>query len=292
MSSHRVRVLFFVVWSFLLFELFGCFSFFCCLVGGVFFFFFGLFGRGPRPRPNSKKNNTPPPKQEKITRPRQNSKKNTPPPLPGVFFLAVWAGGCVCFLLFGPGSVFFFFAVWAGDVFFCFSSSSSVWAGGVFFLLFEPGGVFFFAVWAEACVCVCVCVFFFYCLGRGRVFFAVWAGDGSSLTYRSAWLIFKRPNNKKDQTERKKKRVPPPTEDEVEAHRENMHPSLERKSFKTLLCQHRATSSEDAREWHGRRIKHGRGGRSARPLQAKGGTQEMRKLSLTGQDCARKPGKH
>ena len=48
-------------------------------------------------------------------------------------------------------------------------------------------------------------MFFFCCLGRGRVFFfAVWAGDGSSLTYRSAWLVFKRPNNKKDQTAKKK----------------------------------------------------------------------------------------
>ena len=34
---------------------------------------------------------------------------------------------------------------------------------------------------------------------RGACFlFAVWAGDGSSLTYRSAWLVFKGPNNKKN----------------------------------------------------------------------------------------------
>ena len=59
----------------------------------------------------------------------------------------------------------------------------------MFFLLFGPG----------ACDCFC-------CLGGGRVFFCCLggAGDGSSLTYRSAWLVFKRPNNKKDQTAKKK----------------------------------------------------------------------------------------
>ena len=59
----------------------------------------------------------------------------------------------------------------------------AVWAGGVFLFIF-------FDVWAGACC----------------FFFAVWAGDRSSLTYRSAWLVFKRPNNKKDQTAKKKKR--------------------------------------------------------------------------------------
>ena len=63
-----------------------------------------------------------------------------------------------------------------------------VWAFRVFFFCCLGGGrVLFFAVWAG--------VFFF---------FAVWAGDESSLTYRSAWLVFKRPNNKEDQTEKKK----------------------------------------------------------------------------------------
>ena len=159
---------------------------FCCLgFSGVIFFavwagacFFLLFGRGPRPRPNSKKNHAP----------AQTAKKNTPPHLPIIFFFAVWAGGCV-----------FFFAVWAGDVFFFFA----VWAGGVFFfLLFGRGRVLFFAVWTGTCS-------FFCCVGRGRVyFFAVWAGDGSSLTYPSAWLVFKRPNNKRDRTAKKKTRVP------------------------------------------------------------------------------------
>ena len=84
-----------LVWSFLLFGLFGC-CFFCCLGGVVFFL---LFGRG------------------------------------ACFFFAVWTGGVFFFLLFGRGAcsffcclgggVFFFllfgpgacffFAVWAGD---------------------------------------------------------------------------------------------------------------------------------------------------------------------------------
>ena len=49
-------------------------------------------------------------------------------------------------------------------------------------------------------------VFFFCCLGGGRVFvfFAVWARDGSSLTCRSAWLVFRGPNNENDQTAKHK----------------------------------------------------------------------------------------
>ena len=58
----------------------------------------------------------------------------------------------------------------------------AVFAGGVFlFLLFGPGACFFFAVWA---------------------------GGGSSLTYPSAWLVFKRPNNKRDRTAKKKHGFP------------------------------------------------------------------------------------
>ena len=76
----------------------------------------------------------------------------------------------------------FFFAVWPGWCFFF-----AVWAGGVFFfLLFGRGRVLFFADWAG-----------------GVFFFAVWAGDGSSHTYPSAWLVFKRPNNKRDRTAKK-----------------------------------------------------------------------------------------
>ena len=52
-------------------------------------------------------------------------------------------------------------------------------------------------------------MFFFFLFGPGaRFLFAVWAGDGSSLTYRSAWLLFKRPNNQKDQTAKKKHGFP------------------------------------------------------------------------------------
>ena len=104
-----------------------------------------------------------------------------------VLFFGVWAGGVFFFCCLGGGRVFVF-AVWAGGIFFF-----AVWAGERVFLLFGRRRVFVFAVWAGG-------VFFFV---------AVWAGDGSSLTYRSAWLVFKRPNNKKDQTAKtKKKRVP------------------------------------------------------------------------------------
>ena len=78
----------------------------------------------------------------------------------------------------------------------------AVWAGGVFFLLFGPEGVFFFLLFGRRRV-------FFLLFGPGACFFfAVWAGEGSSLTYRSAWLVFKRPNNKKDQTAKKKHGFP------------------------------------------------------------------------------------
>ena len=80
-----------------------------------------------------------------------------------------------------------------GRVFFCFA----VWAGGVFLFCRLGGGVFFFC-------CLSGGVFFFLLFGPGTCFFfAVWAGDGSSLTYPSAWLVFKRPNNKRDRTAKK-----------------------------------------------------------------------------------------
>ena len=95
----------------------------------------------------------------------------------GFIFFAVWAGGMFFFLLFGRGACSFFCCLGGGVFFFC------CLGGGVFFfLLFGPG----------ACL-----------------LFAVWAGDGSSLTYPSAWLVFKRPNNKRDRTAKKRKtRVP------------------------------------------------------------------------------------
>ena len=119
-----------------------------------------------------------PPKQQKKTRPRPNSKKiNTPPPLPSVFVFHCLGGWVCCFFCcLGGGRVVFFAA----------------WAGGVLFL--------FFCVFGRG-------VFMFCCLVGGVLFcFAVGAGDGSSLTYRSAWLVFKRPNNKKDQTAKQNKK--------------------------------------------------------------------------------------
>ena len=172
-------VYFFVVWSFLLFGLFGCFcvavwsgacSFFCCL------------GGGPGPAQTAKK----------ITHPRPNSKKKTRPRP----FRACLSGrgGCVCFLLFGPGSVFFFLLFGRGACSFC----CCLGGGRVFFCLGRGACSFF--------CCLGGGVFFFFAVWAGvGFFFAVWAGDGSSLTYRSAWLVFERPNNKKDQTAKKKK---------------------------------------------------------------------------------------
>ena len=139
-------VYFFVVWSFLLFGLFGC-HFFCCLGGGVFFFC--CLGGGPGPRPNSKK---------KHAR-AQTEKKTRPRPFRACFFLLFGRVGVFIFLLFGRGACFFllfgrggggvlFFAVWAGAC-----SFFAVWAGACFFLLFGPGACFFFC-----------------CLGGGREF--------------------------------------------------------------------------------------------------------------------------
>ena len=157
---------------FLLSGLFGCFGFsvVCCL-GGCLFYFCCL-GGGGGPAQTAKK--------KKKKRPCPNSKEiNTPPTLPSVFVLLFGRVGVFIFLLFGRVACFL-----------------AVWAECVFLLLFGRGRVHFFAVWAKAC--------FFCCLGGVHVFFAVWAGDGSSLTYRSAGLVFKGPNNKKKQNKKKK----------------------------------------------------------------------------------------
>ena len=123
-----------------------------------------------------------PPKQQKNkqTRPRPNSKKHAPAPSERFF------------LLFGRVGVFIF-AVWTvGVIFFC------CLGGCVSFLLFGRVRVLFLLFGRGACL-------FFCCLAGWRFcfFFAVWAEDRSSLTYRSAWLFFKRPSNKKDQTTKK-----------------------------------------------------------------------------------------
>ena len=113
------------------------------------------------------------------------------------------------------------FAVWAGRFFFFFLA---VWAGAAFSFAVRAGGVFLFFLFLFFLFGLGVCCFFFCCLGGVRgcrggwsfffffffFFFSVWAGDGSSLTYRSAWLVFKRPNNKKDQTAKKKKNTGSP----------------------------------------------------------------------------------
>ena len=139
----------------------------------------------------------PPSKKKDTTPPKQQKNKRAPAPSERVFF-AVWAGGRVHFFAVWAGGVLFFCCLGRGRAF-CFAFCAgaciffAVWAGGVFFLLFVRGRDFFFC-----------------CLGGGRAFFANWARNGSSLTFRSAWLVFKRPNNKKDQTakNKKKKRLP------------------------------------------------------------------------------------
>ena len=181
---------------------------FCCLgFSGVFCL---LFGRGRVLFCAVWAGAQAPPKQQKkITRPRPNSKKkHTPVPSRRFFFcclggwvclvVAVWAGG-VFFLLFGRGACSFFCCLGGGRVFFCCLGRGRVFLfcclgrGACSFFCCLGGGVFFFLLFGP----------------RACFFFAVWAGDGSSLTYRSAWLVFKRPNNKKDQTTKKITRVPP-----------------------------------------------------------------------------------
>ena len=142
-------------------------------------FHFLLFGPGRGPRPNSKK-------------------KHAPAPSERAFFLLFKQVGVFIVLLFGRGACCFFCCLGGNRVllllfgrvrvFFAVSAGGVGGGGAWFFLvLFGRVGVFF--------------VFFV---------FAVWAGVGSSLTYRSAWLVFKRPSNKKDQTAKKKKTVVPP----------------------------------------------------------------------------------
>ena len=160
---------FFVVWSFLLFGLYGC-VFFAVWAGACFFFAVWAGAQAP------------PKQQTKKHAPAQTAKKTRHRPFRACFFFAVWAGGCV-----------YFFAVWAGGVLFF-----AVWAGGrVLFFCCLGGGVFFFLLFGRGRL--------FLLFGPGACcFFAVWAGDGSSLTYPSAWLVFKPPNNKRDRTAKKK----------------------------------------------------------------------------------------
>ena len=94
-------VCFFVVWSFLLFGLFGCY-FSCCLGGGVFFFC--CLGGGPGPAQAAKNKTRPRPDSKK-------KKKHAPRPFrPCFFFFCLLFGrvGVFICLLFGPGACFFF----------------------------------------------------------------------------------------------------------------------------------------------------------------------------------------
>ena len=145
--------------------------------------FFLLFGRGPRPRPNSKKKkNTTPPKQQK------NKKKHAPGPSERVFFcLGGWVRS-------------FVFAVWAWVVLFFFA----VWAGGVFFFCCLGGGVFFFC-------CLGGGVFFFLLFGPGACFFFCCLGGGREFTHLPVCLarLLSDPTTK-DTKQQKKTRVPIP----------------------------------------------------------------------------------
>ena len=84
----------------------------------------------------------------------------------------------------------------------------------------------------------------------------------------------------------------PPTEDVVKAHGDQVHPSFEHEALKTLLCQPGATSLEDAWVRHRKRVKYGRGGTRARPLQVESRTQKSRKLGLASGNSSRETGKH
>ena len=108
------------------------------------------------------------------------------------FFLLFGRVGVFIFLLSGPGACFFCcLGRWRGFFFFC------CLGGDVVFLLFGRWACFIF------CCLGAVCGFF--AVWAGDVFFfAVRAGNGSSFTFRSAWLVFKRPDDKKDQTAKKK----------------------------------------------------------------------------------------
>ena len=127
MTPDGKSVYVFVVWSFLLFGLFGCFFF---AVWSVACSFFCCLGGGPGPAQTAKK----------TTRPRPNSKKKKAPASSGrVFFCCL--GGWVClFFAVWAGERVLFFAVWAGGRVLFFA----VWAEACFFLLFGPGACVFF----------------------------------------------------------------------------------------------------------------------------------------------------
>ena len=165
-------VYFVVVWSFLLFGPFGCFFLLFGWGRVIFFAVWAGPGSKKRTRPpaqTAKKKNTPPAQTaKKKHNPRPNSKKRTRPPPKQQKKNTLPGPNSKKKQTHPPAQT-------------AKKKHARKGRGRVFFLLFGPGACFFFAVWA---------------------------GDGSSLTYRSAWLVFKRPNNKNDQTAKKKTRVP------------------------------------------------------------------------------------
>ena len=82
----------------------------------------------------------------------------------------------------------------------------------------------------------------------------------------------------------------PSAEDVVQTHGYYMDAPLDHEALASLLCQLRATPSEDVRKWHRERKERGGGGRQAAPLQAKSGSQKMRELGVAAQDAARQTG--
>ena len=119
------------------------------------------------------------------------------------------------FLLSGPFcclgfSGVIFFAVWAGacSFFCCLGGGPSPAQTGKKMTRPHPNSKKKRTRPLRACFFVCCLVrwgcSFFCCLGGGRGFFFYCLGGGREFTtYRSAWLVFKRPNNKKDQTAKK-----------------------------------------------------------------------------------------
>ena len=158
--------------------------------------FFGCLGRGAGPAQTATQK-----KEEEEEQHRPNIKKSTRPrPFRACFFF--------CCLVFGSVGVLIFCCLDGGRDFFL------LFGRVPFFLLFGRGRVFFCCLGGGPFFfCFLAGWRFFVLLLFGRVaffcFFAVWAGDRNSLTYLSAWLFFKRPSNKKDQTAKKEPRVPP-----------------------------------------------------------------------------------
>ena len=147
-----------------------------------------------------------PPKQQQTTRlfPKENTR---PSPFPNLstaeFDFQQKTHSCSNSTVWARVNVFVFCCLGAGrgrgaGCVFC--SAVCAGAGG-----WGGLGVFVFMVWAESCSFLLFwrgsCFFLFCCLGGWRAsFFCCLGTGGSQLTYQSAWLDFKGPNKKNDQT--------------------------------------------------------------------------------------------